>query len=142
MGRRFRRTAVDPRDATRYFRVARALRASAEDLASLAEDTDRYGNAIAIVAIHSAVAYADALSIAFGGFKSAEGAHERAVDALREALSHRADANHVARLGAILRQKDAASYQGTYYTVTDARALVEKLKTFGEWAERMYEQRG
>lgn len=42
--------------------VARSLRKSATDIGVIAED--RHGNALAIVAIHAAIAYADALCIA------------------------------------------------------------------------------
>jgi hypothetical protein len=127
--------------ATKYHRVARALRQSAADLAGLAEEGDSYGNALAIIAIHSAIAYADALSIAYGGFKSAEGEHERTADALREALGARAEAEPLRALLGIVKKKDTVSYQGIYYTVGEARVLVEKLNGFAEWAERLYEQR-
>ena len=141
MVRRGRRKAVDATQAARYLRVARALRRSGEDLSALAEESDRYGNAIAIVAIHAAIAYADALSVAYGGFKSAEGDHERAVDALQDALGARVDAGQVKALLAILKRKDAVSYQGVYFTTAEAAALVERLRGFADWAEEMYEGR-
>lgn len=141
MVRRGRRRNVDRAQAARYVQVARALRRSAEDLATLADETDRYGNAVAIVAIHAAIAFADALSIAYGGFKSTEGDHERAADALKEALGVRADAEQVKTLLAILKRKDAVSYQGVYFTSGEAMALVERLGRFATWAEGMYEAR-
>lgn len=141
MVKRTRRKPVDPAQAPKYHRVARALRRSAMDLIELAGEGTTHGNAIAIVAIHAAIAYADALAIAYGGFKSAEGEHERAVEALQAALGARAEPEHVRALLAIIKKKDTASYQGVYYTIDEARVLVEKLNGFAEWAERMYEQR-
>lgn len=114
---------------------------SASDLAELAADEDSYGNAIAIVAIHAAIAYADALSIRFGGFKSIEGDHVRAVDALKEALGDRADATAIRRLQRVLAQKDQVSYQGTHYTVADAKRLTAQAQEFATWAEELLRYR-
>ena len=119
--------------------VARGLRKSAADIVLLAEEG--HGNAIAIVAIHSAINYADALCIAYGGFKSSEGEHERAVDALKQALGNRTDSAQASKLLSILKEKDAASYQGVYYTLAQAQRLVRKLEAFADWAETMYDQR-
>lgn len=132
---------MDAAQATKYIRVARALRRSADDLGGIAEDTSSYGNAIAILTIHSAIAYADALTISYGGFKSVEGEHARAADALREALGARAGPTELRMLQSILKRKDAASYQGIYYTLADAHRLVDALEAFSEWAERMFKER-
>lgn len=139
MVKRSRRKTVGRQQSGKYMTVARALRKSAADMSVIAEDV--HGNAIAIVAIHAAIGYADALCIAYGGFKSAEGEHERAVDALKHALGTRTDAKQVSKLLSIVKEKDTASYQGVYYTVAQARRLVRKLDVFAEWAETMYAQR-
>ena len=141
MVKRGRRTRTDRAQATKYHRVARALHRSAADLIEIAEDGALYGNAIAIIAIHSAIAYADMLTIAYGEFKSTGGDHERVADALREALGARVDADQLSALLSIVRKKDTASYQGVYYTVDDARDLLRKLGAFAEWAERAYRLR-
>jgi hypothetical protein len=132
---------MDPGQAFKYFKVARALRRSADDLCEVAEEGDAYGNAVAIVAIHAAIAYADTLCIAFGGFKSVGGDHGRAVEALVAALGSRSDPGKVKTLQEILSEKDAVSYQGVYYAVSDARAMVDRLTAFAEWAEELYERR-
>lgn len=139
MVRRGRRKELDRADAAKYMTVARALRKSAADIGIIADD--RHGNALAIVVIHAAIAYADALCIAYGGFKSTEGEHERAVEALKQALGNRMDRAQGTRLLAIVKEKDSASYQGVFYTTADARRIVRKLETFAEWAEEMYEKR-
>ncbi len=141
MVKRGRRKTVDRHQAAKYIHVARALRKSLADLDTIAEDGDRYGNAMGIVAVHSAIAYADALSVAYGGFKSTEGDHERTVNALSAALGHRMDPDQAQQLLAIVKKKDTVSYQGVYYTVADARALIRRLDDFAAWAEDAYEQR-
>jgi hypothetical protein len=132
---------MDPTLASKYRLVAQALGKSAQDLCELAEDGDGYGNAVAIIAIHAAIAHSDALSIAYGGFKSTEGDHERAPDALLAALGSRAEAEQIKVLRSIIGEKDMASYQGIYYTVQDARAVVRRLAGFAAWADEMYRLR-
>lgn len=141
MAKRTRRKRMDSIAAAKYHRVARALLGSAVDLWEIADDGDVYGNAIAIVAIHSAIAYADTLCIAYAGFKSTEGEHERAADTLSDALGERAEPQELRTFRTIVREKDAVSYQGEYYTITDARTMVERLQAFARWAEEMYERR-
>lgn len=141
MVRRGRRKGLDSSLAARYNRVARALCRSASDLCEVAEDGDLYGNAIAIVAIHSAIAHSDALCVAYGGFKSTDGEHGRPAEALQEALGARVDTRQLRTLEAILREKDSVSYQGIYYTVSDARNVVQRLEAFARWAEEMYDRR-
>jgi hypothetical protein len=139
MVRRGRRKELDRADAVRYMTVARGLRKSAAAIGVMADDG--HGNALAIVAIHAVIAYTDALCIAYGGFKSTEGEHERAVDALKQALGNRMDTGQGRRLLSIVQEKDSASYQGVFYTAADARRLLRKLDSFAEWAEEMYEKR-
>lgn len=132
---------MDRSQASRYLRVARALHATADDLNQLAVEGDTYGNAMAIVAIHAAIAYADALSIAFRELKSVDGDHAMAVATLRHAIGHREDEAQIRRLESIIDQKSAVSYQGRYYMIADARAVVEKLDAFAQWALALWEER-
>lgn len=141
MVKRGRRKRMDRSAARKHHRVARSLRQSALDLSEPAEDGDRYGNAIAIIAIHAAVAYGDALCIAYGGFKSTEGEHQRAAEALDDALGSHGEPQRMKDFRAILDEKDAVAYQGVYYTIADARKVVERLDRFARWAEELYNQR-
>ena len=118
-----------------------ALLESARALAELATDEDRFGNAIAVVAVHAAIAYNDALTIAFRSVKSTEGDHAKAADTLLFALSHHAPAARVEQLRSILKNKDRVSYQGSYYTVRDAGTLLGEVDAFCRWAEDLYQRR-
>jgi len=132
---------MDRSQASKYLRVARALHSTAEDLGQLASEGDTYGNALAIVAIHAAIAYADALSIAFRELKSVDGDHSMTVATLRHAIGHRADEAQIRRLENIIDQKSAVSYQGRCYMIADAEALVKKLDSFAQWALMLWEER-
>lgn len=81
---------VDPSQAEKYRRVGASLLASARALEGVAVGGDPYGNAIGVVAVHAAIAYNDALTIAFRGIRSTEGDHRKAADVLQRALGHRA----------------------------------------------------
>jgi hypothetical protein len=134
---RGRRKPVDPSGFVKYRDVGRALRNSANDLSTLSEDGDEYGNATGICAIHACIAYSDALCIKLGGFKSSEGEHLRAADALREVLGNRLDETAFKAFRRALSRKDQISYQGDYYTVGDARQVVRDMNTFCDWAHGM-----
>ncbi len=135
------RMSVDRSQAVRYRTVGSSLLRSAQALATVAESADPFGNALGIIGIHAAIAYSDALSIAYGGIRSAQGDHGRAVDVFREALGPSADPDIVRDLTAILAEKDQISYQGEYYTIEEARHLVQRVERFCAWAETMYDRR-
>ena len=128
-------------ESARYERVGKSLLASAEALIELASEGDAYGNAAAIIAIHAAIAYNDAVTIAYREVKSAEGDHVKAVDVLREALGSDLPSKVESRLRSVLKKKDAVSYGGSYYTVDEARRLLELVREFAAWAEEMLQRR-
>ncbi|MBA3968863.1 MAG: hypothetical protein H0X52_02045 [Gemmatimonadetes bacterium] len=133
--------AVDRSQAEKYRRVGVSLLASARALESIAVTGDPYGNAIGVVAVHAAIAYNDALTVAFRGIKSTEGDHRKAADVLQQALGHRAAAEQVNGLRSILALKDRISYAGQYYTLHEAQQLLRSAETFAEWAEALYLER-
>jgi len=141
MVRRGRRKTVARESAAKYFTVARALRSSAQDVADLANEDDSYGNALALIIIHSAIAYSDALSIAYGNVKSLEGDHLRTVDTLKTALGNRSDSDAIKKLTSILNEKDKVAYQGIYYSVENAKRLLKRFSAFADWAETTYDRR-
>lgn len=135
-----RRKATDRSQAAKYRGVGAALLDSARALEALADDDSRYGNAIAVIAIHAAIAYNDAVTISYGAFKSTEGDHAKAPDALLAALRN-PPADRVDQLRAIVKKKDSASYRGEYYRVADATSVLRRTEDFCRWAEEMYQNR-
>jgi|GEM_PF-755779 len=135
------RKEVDRGQAERYRRVGASLLESAQALAELATESDSFGNAIAVVAVHACIAHNDALCIAWKGVKSTDGDHGRAADTLVFALSHQAPPERVRQLRAVVDKKDQVSYQGSYYRVTDAVRLLKDAAAFCNWADEIYERR-
>ena len=101
----------------------------------------KYGNGLAIIAIHAAIAYTDALTVSYAEFKSTDGDHTRASDALKRALGSRADPRQIRRLTAILDAKTHASYSGKYYTLEDGQRILEDMHGYADWAEALYTSR-
>jgi hypothetical protein len=124
--------------ALRFLTVGTALRKTAEALDDLGER--EYGNGLAIVAIHAAIAYTDALTVAYRELRSVDGDHARAASVLSHALGARAQ-DQVPRLTRMLNAKSDASYSGSYYTLQDGREILRDLKRYASWAEEMLEQR-
>jgi hypothetical protein len=128
------RTKHEDRDrSVKYQSVGRALLQTARDLDTMGEP--KYGNGLAIIAIHAAIAYTDALTVSFRELKSTVGEHLQAADLLVHALGHHADADQVRRLRRILGAKSHASYSGNYYTLDDGREILQDLEQFAAWAE-------
>lgn len=134
------RKPVERHQAAKYRNVGSALLRSAQDLEEVAAEDARYGNAISVIAIHAAIAYNDALTIAYGGFKSTEGEHGKAPDALIAALRNPSP-SHVDLLRAVVKKKDLVSYQGEYQTMSSAAAILRRAEQFCAWAEETYQSR-
>jgi hypothetical protein len=136
-----RQKRIDRGQAAKYLRVGESLLTSAEALAEIAVDGDPYGNAIGVIATHAAIAFNDALTIAYRGVKSTEGDHRRAADVLQQALGPRAPADQLTRLRSVLGLKDRISYSGTYYRLEEALRILGDVREFGRWARETYAQR-
>jgi hypothetical protein len=118
-----------------YQAIARSLMETARGLDTIAEP--RYGNGLAIVSVHAAIAYTDALTIAYRSVKSVDGDHYRAADVLIHALGQRADEVQVRRLKRVLNAKSGASYSGSSYTLQEGREIFSDASRYGTWAEEM-----
>lgn len=125
--------AEDRSRAAKYLAVGRALHETARHLDLMAEA--KYGNGLAIIAIHAAIAYTDALTTAFREIKSTDGDHTRAADVLVHALGHQASPEQMRRLKGILNAKTHASYSGAYYTLQDGQNILRETELYVRWAE-------
>jgi len=121
--------------AQAYHSIARSLMETARGLEVIAEP--RYGNGLAIVSVHAAIAYTDALTVSYREVKSVDGDHSRAAEVLVHALGQRADPAQVRRLRRVLGAKSEASYSGSYYTLNDGREIFADVVRYGSWAEEM-----
>jgi hypothetical protein len=125
--------------AAKYAAVGRSLLHTARDLELMGEA--KYGNGVAIIAIHSAIAYSDALTVAYREIKSTDGDHVHAADVLVRALGLAADTRQVQRLRAILNAKSHASYSGNFYTLRDGQEILKELEQYVSWAEQKLMER-
>lgn len=116
-----------------YQSIGRALHSTARDLAMIGEP--KYGNGLAIIAIHAAIAYTDALTVAYRQIRSTDGEHVQAANILVHALGPIADTDQVRRLRRMLSAKSHASYSGSYYTLQDGVEILNDLGRYAEWAE-------
>lgn len=132
--------AEDPSRASKYQAIGRSLLRNSQELDAISET--KYGNGLAIIAIHAAIAYTDALTIAYRGIKSQDGDHARAADVLAHALGQsRTHAEHVSRLRGILQAKSNVSYSGQYYSLEEGRRIGREATVFIAWAEDMLARR-
>lgn len=133
-------TTEDPSRAAKYLSLGRLLHRNGQELEAISET--RYGNGLAIIAIHAAIAYTDALTISFRGIKSQDGDHGRAADVLAHALGQRREQDgQVNRLRRILQAKSDVSYSGQYYTLDEGRRILGETSEFIRWAEEMLANR-
>jgi hypothetical protein len=49
--------------------------------------------------------------------------------------------DHADLLRAVVKKKDAVSYQGQYQTMGDAATILRRVEQFCAWAEEMYQNR-
>jgi len=129
------------RSVVAAFGCSLTLLDAADSLAALAGEDESYGNAIALLSIHSAISRADAVSIAYAERKSAEGDHTQAVTVLRAALGNRLPKREEGLLVSLIAAKDSVSYQGKFYPLADGQLMLEKARRFAAWADRMFQQR-
>jgi hypothetical protein len=140
--RNLRTKQVDPSQAGTYLAKARGFRADAETMGGFAGEFS--GNGLAVLCVHAAIAYADALAVRARGVKSASGEHTDAVDVLESAVRVHTDADRAAvkALRYVLQRKDEVSYMATLVRPDDAARVLDRLLLFADWAEQRYEQLG
>lgn len=138
MIRRTSTKQVDSTQAGNYLEKARQFRAdalSAFDLGTLFST-----NGIAVLCVHAAIAYADALSIRAQGVKSISGDHSDAATVLQDSVRIASDRDKRALrdLRAILQRKDEVSCTAKLVRKEEAKRMMERLDGFAEWAESRY----
>jgi hypothetical protein len=126
---------VDPARADRYAEVGRRLLLAGR---AIAEGGDtRHASALAILAVHAGVAYADAVCILRGGRKSVSADHAAALRLLRAILGSRLPDAMARTLQRLVAEKERFEYQGMVATPREATAAFEAAERFGAWAENV-----
>jgi len=114
-------------------RNARDYLASAKNELELAEEGAN-GNPIMSLIVLSAIAFADALTIKYGGIQNTRD-HAVIVKTMKRALGNQVDQEQLKRLGHIVTKKPAAQYDFRISTIEEARSLFAQLIRFSRWAE-------
>jgi hypothetical protein len=86
MTRKFLSSAVDHSLAAKYLTKANRFKADAENMAQLSDEFS--GNGVAVLCVHAAIAYGDAIAISAAGKKSKSGDHRDAAPFLGCSDSH------------------------------------------------------
>jgi hypothetical protein len=130
MTKRRGRKPIDRSRYKEYSRVAEHFHDAAKDAIVL-----EYWTAAAVLIVHAAIAFADAICIKFSGQKSVGESHEETITMLEHIIAGGEEKsraiNHLRR---IIEKKTEVSYMGELYSSSDARELWRQLERFREWA--------
>lgn len=133
MSRRTIRIKVDNIKWIDYKKVAESFFGGAD----VAREYE-YWNAAGVLIVHSAIAYADAISIKFSGEKSQGEDHNQNVILLKEILAvNEENKKAYIHLEKIIAHKTSVSYSGDVYEGKDIGLLWKHLERFKTWAENL-----
>jgi hypothetical protein len=122
-----------------YYRRATQL---ADAMKLCRDDLSAYGSAAALLAVHSAISFSDAVLIGFGGTRPRGDNHHEAVAALRRACTKaKIDQNGIRHLQSLLSAKTAVSYGERQIEDERVSAICITSERFQVWAERVLRYR-
>ena len=124
---------------TVYYRRATQL-ASAMKLCQ--DDLSAYASAVALLAVHSAISYSDALLIGLGSKRPHGENHREAITALKRACTRaKIDQQGIGHFQKLLSVKTDISYGEKRVDNERATALCVTAEQFQVWAERILQKR-
>jgi hypothetical protein len=108
----------------------------------LTRTEESYWNSSALLAIHSAVSYCDALRAGLGEQRLPADDHKKASYALQKILPSKApeDQTGLAHLRSLLSKKHLVTYGDHRLEHTDYETLFTKAERFAQWADKMGSQ--
>ena len=119
-----------------YQRVAEHFYNASKDSVEL-----EYWTAAAVLIVHSAIAYADALCIKISGLRSVGESHEHIVTLLEEQIAGREEKKKaLSQLRFIVEEKTRVSYLGEMISPSQTKELLKRLERFREWALNILER--
>lgn len=131
MARRLGRKSVDRARYRQYQNVAEHFYSAAQDSMEL-----EYWTAAGVLIVHSAIAFADALTIKMSGQKSAGEDHEDAIALLDSLIANEEEKTKAMnQLRRIIEEKTRVSYMGEMYSPSQTRELWKRLERFRSWVE-------
>ena len=116
-----------------YQNVAEHFYEAAKDSMEL-----EYWTAAGVLIVHSAIAFADALSIKLAGVKSVGENHEDAVVLVENAVADgEGKTRAINQLRRIIEEKTKVSYLGDLYSPSQSKELWKRLERFRKWAKEI-----
>jgi hypothetical protein len=105
----------------------------------LVEDIPNYGGSVALLAVHSAISFNDAVLIACGGRRSNEEDHRVAARPLQQLCEKRKiDLGGVKHFIWLIGHKNEFAYGDRPLTANDAKAAVVAAERFQAWVYRSF----
>jgi len=100
-------------------------------------DLETYSYSSALLGIHGAISYADALRVGMGSKKLSSEDHSRAADDLKSLLDSRGfkQQQGVKHLRLLLGRKSRISYSSETVRKNEVEDIVKRAMRFAEWAE-------
>ncbi len=106
------------------------------DAMILLQDDQAFRNSSALLAIHSAISYSDALRAGLGDEKLAADGHDKAADTLQALVArypqHRSGVSH---LRFLLSKKNVVAYSAKRMEHSDYESLFTRAGRFAKWAD-------
>jgi len=136
MAERRGRKSVPRHRYNEYQNVAENFYDAAKDSMEL-----EYWTAAGVIIVHSAIAYADALSIKLSGTKSVGENHEDAVTLVESIVAEsEGKAQAINQLRRIIEEKTKVSYLGELYSASQAKEMWKRLERFRKWAKQILQR--
>ena len=122
-----------------YYRRAEQL---ADAMKLCQEDLPAYGSAAALLAVHSAISYSDAVLIGLGDSRPRGENHAQAATALKRVCTKaKIDSQGIAHFQRLIGAKTDISYGNRPIDHDRVRAFCVAAERFQVWAERILERR-
>lgn len=105
----------------------------------LTDDLSTYGGAVGVLAVHSAIALADAVQVAATGTRYRGQAHGQAIGELEQICKdHRREATGIKHLAELLDKKHHFSYDERPVSVGELARAELKMERFFSWVNRTF----
>jgi hypothetical protein len=107
------------------------------DAMILLQEDRAFWNSSALLAIHSAISYSDALRVGLGDKKLSADGHERAADTLHSLLGSQYSENRdgLKHLRFLLSRKSVVAYSAKRLEYSDYQSLFTRAERFAQWAD-------
>lgn len=134
MARTDRAKRTDPARADSHAEVGRRLLHAARAINGTGDV--RHASALAILAVHSVITFADAVAVHSGGKRSTSSDHAATLTLLRDVLGNRLSDKASKDIQRVMAEKDRFEYQGYVAELKEARALLDRAERVGAWCEQ------